>query len=116
MKEIKISKLKLAWKFITGGREGVLDYALDVANSLADRIPDAKRDEIRGYFGMATKILNALDALSFLCPKRWYRAYAVTQAAFADLVSALSDLKLTADETAHVVDAFRTAYAAWRAE
>lgn len=116
MKEIKISKIKIAWKFITGGREGVLDYALDVANSLADRIPAAKRDEISGYFDMATKILNALDALSFLCPAKWRRAYAVTQAAFADLVSALSDLKLTADETAHVVDSFRVAYAAWRAE
>ena len=33
---MNINKIKLAWKFVTGGRDGVLDYALDCANTFAD--------------------------------------------------------------------------------
>ena len=113
---LNISKAALVWKFLTGGREGVLDYALDVANNFAAKIPDAKQAEIKEYLIMAQHILSTLDSLAWLCPKKWMLAYEHTVAAFADLVSALSDLKLTADEIATVTAAFQTAYASWRAE
>ena len=113
---MNISKLKLGWKFLTGGPTGALDYALDCANSLADRIPDAKREDIAAYLATAKKVMDTLDALSWLCPKKWLSAYNLTLQAFADLVGALGDLKLTQDELRHVVDAFRVAYVAWRAE
>ena len=113
---MNISKLRIGWAFLTGGPTKVLDYALDCANSLADRIPTAKREDVAGCLATAKRVMDTLDALSWLCPKKWLHAYEVTLQAFADLVGALGDLKLTQDELRHVVDAFRVAYAAWRAE
>ena len=114
--KMNISKLKLAWKFITGGREGVLDYALDCANTFADRIADAKREDIKSCLSTARNILDTLNSLSWLCPSKWRQAYVLTLSAFADLVAALDDLKVTQDELTAVCNAFRIAYAAWRAE
>lgn len=113
---MNISKLKLAWKFITGGREGVLDYALDVANTIADRLPNAKKEEIGKYLATARKVLDTMGAVSWLCPKKWLAAYEKTVAAFGALVAALNDMKVTRDELTAVCNAFRIAYAAWRAE
>lgn len=113
---MNISKLKLAWKFITGGREGVLDYALDVANTFADRLPNAKKEDLKSYLATARNILDTLSAVSWLCPSKWRQAYTLTVSAFADLVAALEDLKVTNDELKYVCDAYRLAYASWRAE
>ncbi len=114
--KMNISKIKLGWKFLTGGPTGALDYALDCANSLADRIPTATREDIAAYLGAAKKVMGTLDAISWLCPKKWLSAYSLTLRAFGDLVGALADMRLTQDELRQVVDAFRVAYAAWRAE
>ena len=113
---MNISKLKLAWKFLTGGREGLLDYALDVANTFADRIADTKKEDLKSYLATAHSILETLNSLSWLCPSKWRQAYALTLSAFADLVAALNDLKLTPEEFTAVCNSFRIAYAAWRAE
>lgn len=113
---MNISKLKLAWKFITGGREGVLDYALDVANTIADRIPNAKKEEIGKYLATARKVLDTLNSLSWLCPSKWRQAYSFTLSAFGALVAALDDLKVTQDELTSVCNSFKLSYAEWRAE
>lgn len=113
---MNISKIKIAWKFVTGGREGVLDYALDAANTFAARLAPAKKGDLKAYLATARNIFDTLDSLSWLCPKKWRSAYAITLAAFAGLVSALDDLKVTPDELKVTRDAFRIAYATWRAE
>ena len=113
---MNISKLKLAWKFVTGGREGVLDYGLDIANTFAGRLADSTKEDLKAYLATARNILDTLDALSWLCPSRWRHAYALTVSAFADIVSALDDLKVTRDELTAVCNAYQLAYAAWRAE
>lgn len=113
---MNISKLKLVWKFITGGGTGVIDYVLDVGNTIADRLPDAKKEEVGKYLATARKVLDTMGAVSWLCPKKWLSAYEETVAAFGALVAALNDMKVTRDEVAKVADAFRIAYAAWRAE
>lgn len=113
---MNISKLKLAWNFLTGGREGVLDYALDCANTLADRLADAKKEDLKSYLSTARNILGTLKSISWLCPSKWRQAYALTLSAFADLVAALDDLNITPEEFTAVCNAFRIAYAAWRAE
>ena len=113
---MNISKLKLAWKFITGGREGVLDYALDCANTFTDRITDAKREDLKSYLSTARNILDTLSSLSWLCPSKWRKAYALTLSAFGDLVASLDDLNITHVELTDVCNSFRIAYAAWRAE
>ena len=113
---MNISKIKLAWKFITGGREGILDYALDVANTFVDRLADAKKEDIKSYLATARKVLDTMGAVSWLCPKKWLDAYEETVAAFGCLVAALNDMKVTRYEIEKVCNAFRIAYAAWRAE
>lgn len=113
---MNISKIKFAWKFITGGREGILDYGLDVANTFASRISDSTKEDIKAYISTAHNIFGTLNSLSWLCPTKWRQAYAITLNAFADLVGALDDLKVTHDELTAVCNSFRIAYAAWRAE
>ena len=113
---MNVSKIKIAWKFLTGWREGVLDYALDVSNTFADRLPDAKKEDLKAYIATARNILDTIDALSWLCPSKWRYAYTLTVSAFADIVSALDDLKVTRDELTAVCNAYQLAYAAWRAE
>ena len=111
-----MSKIKIVWKFLFGGREAVLDYILDTANSLVAKISEAKQEEVKGYLAQAETILGTLDKYSWLCPQKWLAAYTATLSAFADVVSAMSDLKLTSDEVTSICAAFQTAYAAWRAE
>ena len=113
---MNISKLKIVWKFLFGGREAVLDYILDTANSLVAKIGDAKRSEIVAYLAQAKSILSAFERYSWLCPAKWQNAYGLTLSAFADVVQALTDLKLTGDEVTQICAAFQTAYAAWRAD
>lgn len=113
---MNISKFTIVWKFIMGGREGVIDYALDVSNNFANKLPDAKKEDLKAYLATARGILGTLESLSWLCPSKWRRAYALTVQAFADLVAALDDLQITPDELKAVCDAYRLAYAAWRAE
>ena len=111
-----MSKIKIIWKFLTGGREAVLDYILDTANSLVAKISEAKQEEVKGYLAQAESILATLDKYSWLCPQKWLAAYTATLSAFADVVAALDDLSLTSDEIAKIVAAFQSAYAAWRAD
>ena len=111
-----MSKIKIVWKFLFGGREAVLDYILDTANSLVAKIGDAKQEEVKGYLAQAETILATLDKYSWLCPQKWLAAYTATLSAFADVVQALSDLKLTPDEVTSICAAFQTAYSAWRAD
>ena len=113
---MSISKFKIVWKFLTGGREAVLDYILEVANNLVGKLATAKQDEIKGYLATAQGILNKLDAYSWLCPAKWQNAYGLTLAAFADVISALSDLKVTADEVTGVIAAFQNAYCSWHTD
>lgn len=113
---MEISRFKIAVKFLTGGPSGALDYVLDCANSFAAKLQDARKDEIAAALDTGKKVLATMDAVSWLVPKRWLNAYTLTVSAFADLVDALSDLSITRDELSHVVDAFRVAYAAWRAD
>ena len=113
---MNISKFKILWKFLFGGKEAVLDYVIDVANNLVAKISDAKQDEIKGYLASAKSVLAKMSDLTWLCPQKWLAAYGATLSAFGDLVEALADLKVTAEEIQSVVTAFQSAYAAWRAE
>ena len=113
---MNISTIRLGWAFLTGGPTKVLDYVLDCANSLVDRLPDAKKAEVEGYLATAHKVMETLDAISWLCPKRWKTACGLTVQAFADVVAALSDLRLTQEEATSVCNSFKLAYASWRAD
>ena len=111
-----MSKLKLIWKFLFGGREGVLDYVLDVANNFVAEISSAKQNELKGYLKNAQSILDTLTGLKWLCPSKWRKAYLLTISAFADVVTALGDLAISSDEITGIVASFQSAYCAWRTD
>lgn len=113
---MEISKAKLIWKFITGGKSGVIDYVLDVANNLAVKIPDARQEKIAKYLETAKKILSSLKSVEWLCPNKWRMSYDLTIIAFADLVNALADLKITRSEIDGLAKSFQLAYSEWRAD
>ena len=75
-----------------------------------------KKEEIGRCLATARNILDTLNSLSWLCPKKWLAAYEDTVAAFFHLVAALDDIRVTPDELTDVCNSFRIAYAAWRAE
>ena len=110
---MNISKIKIIWKFVTGGREAVLDYILGIANDFAARLDHQKKSDVAAYLGVAENILGALERLAWLVPSKWHTAYADTITAFNAVVLALGDLKVTPEEVANVTADFRTAYQAW---
>ena len=113
---MNISKLKIVWKFLFGGKEAVLDYVIDVANNLVAEISSAKQAELKGYLKNAQGILDTLTGLKWLCPSKWRKAYSLTISAFADVVTALGDLAISPDEIDGIVTAFQSAYCAWRTD
>jgi hypothetical protein len=114
---MNISKVKLVWKFLTGGREGVLDYVIDVANSLMAQLAASGGGEnAKTYLGYAQKVLGTMQGLEWLCPQKWRTAYGLTVTAVADVAAALADLNVTSEEISGCYAAFQCAYSAWRAE
>lgn len=111
-----ISKLTIIWKYLTGGREAVLDYALGVANNLAENLDAHKKENVSSYLGLATKILSAMEKLAWLVPEKWQVAYGKTLFAFTDLVVALEDFKITAEEVERVTKNVKEAYEYWMAD
>lgn len=110
-----ISKLTIVWKYLTGGKEAVLDYVLGVANNLVDKLDEKKKENVSSYISMAEDILSFMENVSWLVPKKWSVAYGKTLYAFTDLVVALEDFKVTTEEVERVVKNFREAYDYWMA-
>lgn len=113
---MEISKLKIVWRFLTGGTSGVVEYIFEVANNAVNGLPGATKDKIR-------RVLDAIDAVlafavkySWLCPERWRADYDVTLDALKTVSKAAEDLELTQEELGRVVDAWKIAYATWSAE
>lgn len=113
---MKISKFKLIWKFLTGGKEAVLDYVLDVANDFAQNLDDEKREHAYVLFERGLQIFAVMDSLKSFCPQKWYGAYEATLTAFAGLVMALRDLKVTKEELDSVMTKFKVAYDYWMSD
>ena len=111
---MKISKLKLVWKYITEGIGGVADYLLDLLNSALASIDPANKTKVQACLNVATAVLSALIALQFLCPVKWQTAYKETVEAVVAVVSALEDLSITADELLTVQKEFGEAVMAWK--
>ena len=111
---MKISKLKLVWKYITEGIGGVADYLLDLLNSALASIDPANKTKVQACLNVATAVLSALIALQFLCPVKWQTAYKETVEAVAVVVASLEDLAVTVEELAKVQKEFNEAVCAWK--
>ena len=112
---MNISKIKMAWKYLTGGIGSVADYLLDVLNSAIASIDPSKKEKIQAALNVAERVLAALKALQWLCPTRWQTAYSKAVDSVASVVVAFADLKLTPSELEEVKKAFAEAVAAWKA-
>ena len=109
-----ISKLKIAWKYLTGGMGGVTDYLLDLLNKALASIDPAKKEQIQGVLNLAQRVLSTLTSLSWLVPTKWMTAYNCTITAVGSVVNALKDLKVEASELDQIRESFEDAIEAWK--
>ena len=112
---MNISKFKIAFKYLFGGMESVVDYLLDIANAALAAIDPDRRAKIAAAYNTLCKVLATMTALAWLVPTRWQSAYRMTIAAVSDAADALADFKIEAAELTKVRDAFSAAITAWRA-
>lgn len=111
---MNISKLKIAFKYLFGGMESVVDYLLDIVNQALAAIDPDKRAKIAAAYNTLCKVLATMTSLAWLVPTKWQSAYRMTIAAVADAADALADFKIEAAELTKVKDAFNAAVLAWR--
>ena len=114
--EIKVSKWKLFWKGLVGGREAVFDYLLDVANTAASKIPEATREDIRRVYETVLDVRARIDSLAWVVPSKWRKYYASVLSCIDALVDTLGDGRVEKKELESVLAAFQSAYAVWRAD
>ena len=110
---MNISKLKIAFKYLFGGMEAVVDYLLDIVNQALAAIDPDKRAKIAAAYNTLCKVLATMTSLAWLVPTKWQSAYKATLSAVADAADALADFKIEAAELTKVRDAFNAAVTAW---
>lgn len=113
---MEISKIKLAWKYLTGGVGNVVDYLLDVLSNALQSLNDTTKAKMYGVLNCAEKVLATLMALKWLCPTKWQTAYAKTITAVDVVVVSLEDLNITREEFDKILGEFNSAVAAWKGE
>lgn len=113
---MNISKIKLVWKFLTGGSAGVVEYALGVLRTALANLGGTTKEKIQGALNLALKVLSVLHAVRVFVPTKWQTAYDSTIAAVSHAVSALEDLDVTKDELDAIARHVAAAYDAWRGE
>ena len=111
-----ISKIKIAWKYLTGGMGGVVDYLLDTLNRALASIPADNKAKIQAVLNVAEKVLATLNALQWLCPTKWQTAYRASVAAVLAVTDALADLTITGAEFTSVRVSFNAAVLAWKSD
>lgn len=111
---MNISKLNIAWKFITGGREAVVDYVVGVLNDFIGREDIASK--VREGYELSMKVLGYLQKYASWCPKKWEREYSVLIATTSTLTGVFSDGKITSAEIAACTEQFKKAYEEWMKE
>ena len=108
-----ISKLKIVWKYLTGGVGAVADYLLALLNACLSNLDPADKAKVQAVLNVADRVLATLTALKWLCPTKWQTAYAATMAAVLAVVTALEDLNIDKGELDAVRDAFAKAVESW---
>ena len=113
---MNISKLKIAFKYLFGGIDAVVEYLLGIVNQALAAIDPAKRAKIAAAYNTITRVLAILNAFAWLIPTKWQSAYRMTISAVANTADALSDFKIEESELTKVKDAFNAAVMAWRSD
>lgn len=110
---MKISKLKLVWKFITGGSVGVVDYLLTVLKDTLNGLGDVTKEKIQAVLNLTMKILSIAQAVRIFIPVKYQLAYDLTIKALQTLIASLQDLEITGTELQALINGYNEAYAAW---
>ena len=113
---MKISYLKLAIKFLFGGREAVLDYVLDIANNCVAALSDANKEKVQAVVAALNRLLALCDRLLTWCPAKWRTQFLNVTLCIGCVANAAEDLEITKDELAEIADKFKIAYADWRTD
>lgn len=118
---MNISRIKLAWKALTGFLNpwgsvaaNIADYALGVLNTAIAGLSVGKKERIMAVLNTAMRVLAVLRAVQWLCPTKWQSAYLETIIAVSDVCDALEDLQLTMEELTSVRSKFEAAVKAWK--
>lgn len=111
---MKISYAKIAFKYVFGGKEAVLDYILDLANTAVASLSTDNKEKIKSVLEFANKLLALMDKLLVFCPAKWRGAWQSTTLALAAVVSAAEDFSITSEELTDCKTKFQVAYALWR--
>jgi len=113
---MNISKMKIVWKYITGGMGKVVDYLLDILNNALAKLDPSKKEQIIAILNLAKRVLSTLRTLQFLCPTKWQIAYCETIEAVETVINALDDLTLTPEELEKTIKEFDEAIKAWKSD
>lgn len=111
---MNVSKLKIVWKYLTGGMGSVVDHLLDLLNTALSKIDGSSKIKLQAVLNTAEHVLSVLVALEWLCPTKWQTAYKKTIIAVGTVIDALKDLTITAKELEKVRDDFAIAVEAWK--
>ncbi len=111
---MKVSYTKVLFKYVFGGKEAVLDYILDLANTAVASLSTDNKEKIKSVLEFAKKLLALMDKLTVFCPAKWRGAWQSTTLALAAVVSAAEDLSITPEELTDCTTKFQVAYALWR--
>lgn len=111
---MKISYVKIAMKYVFGGKEAVLDYILDLANAAVANLSTDNKEKIKSVLDFTNKLLALMDKLLTFCPQKWRGAWQSTMLALAAVTNAAEDLNITPEELTDCTTKFQVAYALWR--
>lgn len=111
-----ISKLKLVWKYFTGGMGSVTEYLLDVLNNAVNALEPDNKKKVQAFLNTTEKILATLCALKWLCPTKWQAAYTQTILSVSNIIESLSDLKITSEDIGIISKSAKDAIAAWKSD
>ena len=106
----------LVIKFVFGGKEAVLDYLIDKANTYIAAMGANQIENAQAIYEGACKVIDTLTSLKNWCPKKWQGDYERVLTALNSAFAALEDCKITAEECNAIVGAWYKVYANWRAE
>lgn len=110
---MNISKWKIAWKFITGGGVGVVDYLLAVLKNALAGLGDATKDRVLAVLNLAMKVLSVAQVVRVFIPVKYQLAYELTVKALQNIVASLQDLEITGAELQAIIAGYNEAYVAW---
>lgn len=109
-----VSRIKMFFLSLWGGKEAVADYLLDTANNAVQRLIDGHKEEWDKTYSTLTKVAKFLDCLGWVLPKSWVADYNRVTGCIDTILLALEDGKLTSEEAITIGNQFRLAYAGWR--